>query len=333
MNPMGQSPGKLRPIDKNTHATNNEHNELNIKKSGHVNGLAYYHGTSASSKDLSRQEDGQTQGIHNMCCDTPLTEQSDGYQVSVDEGGEVTVPNKPSNDETESIEENPFLERYSETETTETERTDNESKSHPENNRKRNITRVKRKQGITIASWNTRGKNDENHVTKWKKIHRIMNLQKIAVLAVQESRTNEKDAKQIEEDNPGLNIINNGSHSNKRGVLFAINKRILKQEEKELEKTHKVLIKDRASMIEIEWGQDQKTKIVNIYAPNDLKEKVEFYRELNRKIKRKEMGEFCLMGDTNCVLMEIDRSPPHEDDEQITEQLKKLIRKNNLIDI
>lgn len=160
-----------------------------------------------------------------------------------------------------------------------------------------------------------------------------MNLHKIAVLAVQESRTNKEDAKQIEEDNPGLMIINSGSHSNKTGVLFAINKRLLKQDEKALEKTHKILIKYRVSTIEIEWGQDQKTKIINVYAPNELKEKVEFYRELNKKIKQKEMGEFYLMGDTDCVLTEIDRSQPHADDEQVTEQLKKLIRKNNLIDI
>ena len=39
------------------------------------------------------------------------------------------------------------------------------------------------------------------------------------------------------------------------------------------------------------------------------------------------------MGDMSCVLTDIDRSPPHADKEKITEEFKKLIRKNNLIDI
>ena len=75
---LGQRPGKLGPINKNTLATNNEHNELNKKKPGHVNGLAYYIRTSVSSKDPSSQDDGQIQGTHTMHCETPLTEQSDG---------------------------------------------------------------------------------------------------------------------------------------------------------------------------------------------------------------------------------------------------------------
>lgn len=163
---MGQRPGKPKPINKNKLAINNKHNGRNKKKSGHVNGLAYHNRTSVNSKDPSSQDDRQIQGTHIKCCDTPLTEQSDESQVRTDKEGEVTVPNRIANDKTENDEENPFLERYSKTDTTETETTDRENKRCPENTRKNNITRVKRKQGITIASWNTRGKNDENHTTK-----------------------------------------------------------------------------------------------------------------------------------------------------------------------
>ena len=63
-------------------------------------------------------------------------------------------------------------------------------------------------------------------------------------------------------------------------------------------------------MIEIEWGQEQKTRVVNIYAPNEHKEKVEFYRNLNQIVRKREIGEFCLLGDMNCVTRDIDRSPP-----------------------
>ena len=114
---------------------------------------------------------------------------------------------------------------------------------------------MKKKQGITIASWNMRGKKDERHQSKWKTIQRIMNLHRITVLAVQELRTTNEDIRHLENEHPGLKFLNNGWHSNKQGVLFAINERMLKTEKKiELEKNHKILIPDRASQLKIKWG-------------------------------------------------------------------------------
>ena len=168
INPMGRRPDKSRPIVKNTIATKNEYNELNTKESGHVNGLASNLRIYMSSKDLPCQGGGQTQGTHETQCEIPLTELSAGSQVRTDKEGEITEPKLPPEGETENNEENPFLERYSEESTTETD-TQGETRDM-ENTRKNNITRVKRKQGITITSWNTRGKNDKNHLTKWKKI-------------------------------------------------------------------------------------------------------------------------------------------------------------------
>jgi len=66
-----------------------------------------------------------------------------------------------------------------------------------EEQRKVKVTKVKKKQGITIASWNTRGKKDERHQSKWKTIQRIVNLQRIAILAVQESRTTDDDIRNL----------------------------------------------------------------------------------------------------------------------------------------
>jgi len=43
-----------------------------------------------------------------------------------------------------------------------------------EEKRKEKISKVKKKQGITIASWNTRGKKDERYQSKWKMIQRII---------------------------------------------------------------------------------------------------------------------------------------------------------------
>jgi exonuclease III len=136
---------------------------------------------------------------------------------------------------------------------------------------------VKKKQGITIALWNTRGKKDERHQNKWKMIQRIMNLHKISILAVQESRTTNEDIRKMENEHQGLKFLNNGGHSNKQGILFAINKRLVKTEKRKLEKNHKILIPDRASQLKIKWGEDQSLNLVNVYAPNRTKEKEAFY--------------------------------------------------------
>ena len=43
-----------------------------------------------------------------------------------------------------------------------------------------------KKYGLTIATWNTRGKSNEKKESKWKDIKRLMRAQRIAVLAVQD---------------------------------------------------------------------------------------------------------------------------------------------------
>ena len=59
-----------------------------------------------------------------------------------------------------------------------------------------------KKQGITIATWNTRGKNNEQKKSKWKQIKRIMHLKRIAILAVQESQVTKEEAKKDRKRKP-----------------------------------------------------------------------------------------------------------------------------------
>jgi len=40
----------------------------------------------------------------------------------------------------------------------------------------------------------------------------------------------------------------------------------------------------------------------------------------------------CIMGDTNCVLDDINRSPAHADNKKVTNQLRKTMRKYKLLD-
>src|SRR5882724_897986 len=76
--------------------------------------------------------------------------------------------------------------------------------------RKQHQSKIGKKKGITIASWNIRGKNDGSHNSKWPKIARIMRSKRIAILAVQEARTTEENVDQIESIIPKIKIIANG---------------------------------------------------------------------------------------------------------------------------
>ena len=97
----------------------------------------------------------------------------------------------------------------------------------------------------------------------------------------------DKEAKKIEKENPGILILNNGEHINKMGMLFAINTEIIKATEEGIIILHKKIIKNRASRLKIKWGMGQQLDVLNIYAPNDNKEKVEFLKEIKEKIKEK----------------------------------------------
>jgi len=136
----------------------------------------------------------------------------------------------------------------------------------PENNSNQNLGK---KKGITLASWNIRGKNDSTHNSKWPRIARIMRLKRITILAIQEERTIEEDTAQIEAVVPKIKIITNGQYSSKMGVAFAINKDLV--DENNLH--HEIMIPNRASKLKLKWGENQELTLINIYALNHKKTK------------------------------------------------------------
>ena len=146
---------------------------------------------------------GKTKGAKKG--NTPSTEKSVGSHFSSEEEVEIVALNQ--RDMYYERDENPFLESSPKAETSPKEPINIEKK---ENERKQTQAKLGKKQGITIATWNTRGKNDEQKKSKWKQIKRIMHLKRIAVLAVQESRVTEEEAIKIENKNPGIKILSNG---------------------------------------------------------------------------------------------------------------------------
>src|SRR5467141_3568322 len=89
-----------------------------------------------------------------------------------------------------------------------------------ESTRKHFQSKIRKKKGITMASWNIRGKNDGAHNSKWPKIARIMRMKRIAVMAVQEVRMTQEDIAQIEGAMPKIKIITNSQYSNRLGWLL-----------------------------------------------------------------------------------------------------------------
>ena len=190
-----------------------------------------------------------------------------------------------------------------------------------------------KKYGLTIATWNTRGKSNKKKESKRKDIKRIMRAQRIAVLVVQEAQVTDEEAKKIEKENPGILILNNGEYTNKMGTLFAINTEIIKATDEGIIMSHETIIKNRASRLKIKWGMEQQLDIVNVYAPNDNKEKVEFLKEIKEKIKVAKGEEICIMEDFNCVEDSTDRCPARRDIKKVEEAMNELVKKFKLKDV
>src|SRR5882724_7051406 len=169
-----------------------------------------------------------------------------------------------------------------------------------EETRKQFKSRLGKKKGITLASWNIRRKNDSAHNSTWPITATIMRFKRIAILARQEARTTEEDMVQIEAVVPKIKLITNGQYSSKMGVAFAINKDLV--DENYLQ--HEIMILNRASKLKVKWGDNQELTLINIYAPNDEEKKYFFKKLTSNKHK-----DLCVMGDFNCVESDIDRSP------------------------
>ncbi|KAI1782547.1 Endonuclease/exonuclease/phosphatase, partial [Ganoderma leucocontextum] len=159
----------------------------------------------------------------------------------------------------------------------------------------------------------------------------LLKQERIAITAIQETHLNDQLTEQANARNPNIVVISNSEHTNKEGVAFIINKRELNTDIAKYE--HDVLIPNRASRLTIEWGTDNKLDLINVYAPNDINEKIEFLKELKERLEDIDNLENpILMGDWNFVEEAMDRSPMHDDDNRIKEAFRAITQKYKLID-
>ena len=105
-----------------------------------------------------------------------------------------------------------------------------------------------------------------------------MMLKRIAILEIQEARTTEDDVTGLEGVVPKIKIITNGQYSSKMGVVFAINKDLV--DDNNLQ--HEVMMTNRVSQSKVKWGDNQELRIIIIYTSNDEESKIKFFKKTGK---------------------------------------------------
>ena len=189
--------------------------------------------------------------------------------------------------------------------------------------------KTNKKSEVIIGSLNVHGKKYANGSYKYKDITTMIRKNKMAILATQESRLNEIEEKKIEAMCPKIHIIRNSNSMAKEGVAFVINKDLVKDRKIE----HKTLIQNRMSRLTIKWNDEITIDIVNLYVPNNEKEKIDFFKRTKHIIKNlKNKENLIIMGDFNCVEDRLDRLPMNKDDNKVIEALQMITKENKMTD-
>ncbi|EIW58570.1 DNase I-like protein, partial [Trametes versicolor FP-101664 SS1] len=160
-------------------------------------------------------------------------------------------------------------------------------------------------------------------------MNQLLRDRKIAVLALQETHTNDRRLdllNRIFERNMAiLHSPDPVNATGARGVAFAINKRIFKDGSPRI----RVIVPGRAILLTIQWSEDRTLRILNVYAPNDPHANAAFWTSLaNANIGRIDV----MLGDCNVVEDRADRIPQREDPEAPRMALQTLCEQSQMVD-
>lgn len=144
----------------------------------------------------------------------------------------------------------------------------------PSPKKKRNRLKKKKKGkntsvSLMVVSLNMRGHGTlgpHNTNNKWMQINQLTRTNKIGILAIQEAHLTEDFAEQINElfNRRLLVLWSQGDNSRAKGIAFVINKEIISTES-----NMKIdnVIPGRAAILAIQWHNNLKIKIMNVYTP------------------------------------------------------------------
>ena len=170
------------------------------------------------------------------------------------------------------------------------------------------------------------------HRNKWFEINGVLNRNKIAILAIQESHLTEELASNINSNfETKLALIHSQlpETNNAAGVAFVFNKAMIDTDKI----THENMIPGRAILTTVPWHGEKSFNILNVYAPNDTKSNEKFWESINDiTTSNPQQKPDIILGDFNLVEDSIDRLPCHSDDPLAVAALGNLKANLNLVD-
>ncbi len=174
---------------------------------------------------------------------------------------------------------------------------------------------------LNIVSWNARG------LLNMDKFEKMFFLCKEAdVIVLQETNWKNESVKRFQTKWDGNIYVNNGEEKAGSGVAILIRRGVCEKEQ--------VIYDDGiGKSMAIKIGKyDDNIIIYNIHAPNEEKEKVDFFLNMNDKINT--WQNVILIGDFNTVFSELDLgSKMVFRAEKGREELVKVMKESNLIDV
>lgn len=178
---------------------------------------------------------------------------------------------------------------------------------------------------LKILSLNARGLN---RTTKRRQLFRWLHQQKSDVVFLQETYSSPQTIKIWENEWGGKIVESNGS-SHSRGVMILFKPKMNVSVDK--------VIRDKnGRYILCEVSLDEaKFVFVNIYAPNDQAQQIQFFRDLSYSVLNNSANETLVLGgDFNCPLDEFDKrgGRPVELKKRVIQEINNLISTQDLID-
>ena len=178
---------------------------------------------------------------------------------------------------------------------------------------------------LHICSINTNGlqqSEKRQRLIEWSK------QQQCNILLMQETHFSQNIENKLIQDFKGSLYQSNGT-SNSRGVAIWIKKNVefkLIDEYKDNE--------GRLLLINVEINNAIYT-IINIYAPNNMKKRNTFFKQVDRFINEYSIGQIILAGDYNDILSKIETKKIYQSKkfDKPVHNLKSMIKSHNRIDI
>ena len=171
---------------------------------------------------------------------------------------------------------------------------------------------------LNVLSLNVRGLN---RTINRRQIFRWLHQQKPDVVFLQETYSSAQNFKSWEAEWGGKMIESHGTNHS-RGVIILFKPKLdVNVEQIISDKNGRYIIAE--ALVE-----GEKFVLLNVYAPNDQTQQVQFFRGLSNSVLNKYVGERMVLGeDLNCVMNEIDKrgGRSFEQKKTVIQEMKTLI--------